>query len=917
MTRPSSEHTADLVTARDTVIGAYAKLLRSIESSMAEETKAVDERVAATKRLHQRTRALVGTRVAAQLSAQASQIQGLCAKSVSAGQNPLDVAEYLEIGQLTIDGRSLGLNEVPRLPWVIPFFGHSHVSLAGDRARTVLHAIVLGALRGTATGQIDVSVFDPLLRGWLAAFSPIQEVAGESLSVVATPEGLTTLRDRLVQQIQRVSQLIQGRPLTLVDYCREAGHPIERYQLFVLADYPRGVTKEMHQSLLTVARAGLAAGIVLVVVASEAPSATERQMIADFDVVSNVVSSGPLRWVTHRNTLVEVDERAAEVVSAEAAALAAQMAAASAPNVDFDQIVDAGSAWTHNSADGVTFTLGRLGPNLVDVTLGDERTQRHNVLVAGAVGQGKSNLLKVIIHSLAHRYSPDELSLYLLDFKDGVSFYPLAETPDSPEYLPHARVLGLEADQEFGLAALRELAAERNRRAKLFKPYGDNIARYRAQVGHAVMPRIVVVIDEFQRLFESSDDALTSKIAELLESTARLGRAYGIHLILASQTIAGVAALLTRENGLFAQFPIRIALKNSPSESMATLAPDNDAAAKLRYRGEAILNEDYGARSGNRQVTVASANDRTLAKIREGWWRQRLPHHRAPIVFDGARVMRLRDYTLALAALARRDGFAPVALLGQTIGVHDDRAAVVLSPEAGRNVALLGAGSDPHAAMADDDQSDANHAIGILHLAGVSLAVTGGNAPVRVLCLDLLDERTRLRSGQDNWYRLMNQLGCELVVKRAHDIVTCLESLAADVAAGTVDRPTFVIGFGLDRANLESADMFASSPADHFRTILRHGPARGVHVIGWWTNAATFSSHVGIGGDRYVDAMVFLRLDRSSVQGFLGPFVNWTVRDNRALWYDRTQLPEPVTIVPCAPTEDLDVDAMNALVGRP
>ena len=46
---------------------------------------------------------------------------------------------------------------------------------------------------------------------------------------------------------------------------------------------------------------------------------------------------------------------------------------------------------------------------------------RPPALVTGAVGQGKSNLIAVLVHSWCQRYSPSELELYLLDFKEGVT----------------------------------------------------------------------------------------------------------------------------------------------------------------------------------------------------------------------------------------------------------------------------------------------------------------------------------------------------------------------------------------------------------------------------------------------------------------------------------------------------------------
>lgn len=120
-------------------------------------------------------------------------------------------------------------------------------------------------------------------------------------------------------------------------------------------------------------------------------------------------------------------------------------------------------------------------------------------------------------------------------------------------------------------------------------------------------------------------------------------------------------------------------------------------------------------------------------------------------------------------------------------------------------------------------------------------------------------------------------------------------------------NPTYLLGFALDRAaGLETPDMFAHRPVEDLQTVLRDGPTSGVHTIGWWSNAATFKSHIGFGGEGFVESLVMLRLDQGAVQDFLGPFVTWSVRDNRGLVADRTQLTEPTTIVPFAPLSQRD-----------
>ncbi len=288
------------------------------------------------------------------------------------------------------------------------------------------------------------------------------------------------------------------------------------------------------------------------------------------------------------------------------------------PVVPFEELHDTKKIWDRSSAEGLTFSIGKHGINNVEITIGDEIGQRHNAVITGAVGQGKSNLISIIIHSLCLRYSPAELVLYLLDYKEGVTFKVFSNI-DQDEYLPHARALGLESDVSFGAAILEMLFHEYQRRMRVLKKNNlKSIRDYRKKYPDDEMPRIVVVIDEFQMMF-GDDINEGQKIAEKLEKFVRLFRAAGIHFILASQTLGGNMALSYKKDSIFAQIPIRIALKNSFMESQQTLSLNNSAVAFLRPR-EAIVNLDYGEISQNKKTVIAYADENVVAALRKKWW---------------------------------------------------------------------------------------------------------------------------------------------------------------------------------------------------------------------------------------------------------------------------------------------------------
>ncbi len=133
--------------------------------------------------------------------------------------------------------------------------------------------------------------------------------------------------------------------------------------------------------------------------------------------------------------------------------------------VPFSCIVPEEKAWwTADSRAGIDVPLGRAGAmKLQHLDLGGGTSQ--HVLISGKTGSGKSTLLHVLITNLALRYSPDEVELYLVDFKKGVEFKAYARSA-----LPHARVVAIESEREFGLSVLQRLDAELRTRGDLLPP---------------------------------------------------------------------------------------------------------------------------------------------------------------------------------------------------------------------------------------------------------------------------------------------------------------------------------------------------------------------------------------------------------------------------------------------------------------
>ncbi|MDP6448388.1 MAG: FtsK/SpoIIIE domain-containing protein, partial [Pirellulaceae bacterium] len=122
--------------------------------------------------------------------------------------------------------------------------------------------------------------------------------------------------------------------------------------------------------------------------------------------------------------------------------------------------------WTFDSRDNVEVALGRAGATKLQTMKLGKGTSQH-VLISGKTGSGKSTLLHALITNTAIHYNPEEVQFYLIDFKKGVEFKTYATLK-----LPHARVVAIESEREFGMSVLQRLDDELKVRGDLFRDHG-------------------------------------------------------------------------------------------------------------------------------------------------------------------------------------------------------------------------------------------------------------------------------------------------------------------------------------------------------------------------------------------------------------------------------------------------------------
>ena len=760
---------------------------------------------------------------------------------------------------------------------ILGFIGRSNIwvedSLVNRDSVRFTQFLMAKALEETAPGQLEMLVFDDALKGMAAPFQEVNSGGEKILRHINDTQELTETIHHLHEHIQAVLNVIQGRTESLLDFRRQLSPKVEGFKLVVLSTDYELLSDEIKDKLTVLLKAGSAAGVTFLIHSmtlgvNELVLGLSQQCQVDGSTVLDERSGVRGRFDPQSaDDLISVSRRVASAV-----------ASAQVEPVAFSEVQPLDAPWSQSSRDGISFAVGTYGMSTIEVTLGDELNQRHNALITGAVGQGKSNLISVVVHSLCQRYSPSEVEFYMLDFKEGVTLQAFAPDPSTGSFLPHARVLGLDADREYGVNVLRHLFAIYRQRMATFKAAGvQNIRQYRLADPEAVMPRIVVVIDEFQMLFGEDDDTAESAV-DLLVKGARLFRACGIHFILASQTISsGYLLGGTAGEGLFGQVPVRIALKNSLAESHATLGFKNDAASHLRSR-EAIVNLDYGELSSNRKTTIAYADDRILGELRTAWWQQARGTVTPPEVFEGERRLSLHDDARILPSL-----HAGQAMLGRRISVGAAPLTVDFTTDVGRNLALLGTGPG-HAVLL-------NTALSLLH----------STPAAELILLDLIGDwhlpaRDAVRAAFE---QQLTKIGGTYRVVDKHQADALVDELAEQVADRADDAsapPAYIIGFGLERWRASSDER-----EEVVQELFKAAPVSHIHFLLWWKKQTSFENCVGYNGSTYFDIKAAMQLDASSAVDFFDDaLLRWRGADNRMLVWDAAEMSRPQLVIPYA-----------------
>lgn len=285
-----------------------------------------------------------------------------------------------------------------------------------------------------------------------------------------------------------------------------------------------------------------------------------------------------------------------------------------AKGVDFSSIAPE-KMFTLFSRSGISLPVGKAADATIACLEFGRVGSSHHALITGGTGSGKSTLLHTIIISAALNYSPDELNLYLMDFKSGTEFKIYENFK-----IPHIKLLAVDAMQEFGESILLEINDEMERRARIFKAAGaSDLPGYISATGNK-LPRVLIIMDEFQILFSTKRNRkVAQSCANLTNAIVKLGRSYGIHLIMSTQSIAVIGEDSSLDISTIEQMRIRIGLKFDEKEAKRLFGNcADDALRKMRGAiGTAVYNKDYTEFENTVFKTAYCSNDKKKEYLSE------------------------------------------------------------------------------------------------------------------------------------------------------------------------------------------------------------------------------------------------------------------------------------------------------------
>jgi len=329
-------------------------------------------------------------------------------------------------------------------------------------------SVMIRLLLSTQPGKIEFTFIDPNeLGGSVSELLPIADIDPDLINryVFSSAEQISKKLSMLAEQIKTIQQLYLRTDFDSIEGYNDSAKIIaEPYRIIYINNFPERFNSESIRDLNSIATNGPKCGIYPIIIAKIPYEQIDIKQISDienkcilvdmtdtpihiddprFDLYSLLLDASPVFY--ENSVFKEAIKKVAEN------SLLNKKVEYTFSDMLIREGINKESWWSSETSKCIEAPMGPSGAKrILNLRLGLE--MGHSVLCVGRPGSGKSNLMSVIITSLSLKYSPEELQLYLIDLKSGVTFKKYEEN-----LLPHGRVIAVDSDREFALVVLEGL----------------------------------------------------------------------------------------------------------------------------------------------------------------------------------------------------------------------------------------------------------------------------------------------------------------------------------------------------------------------------------------------------------------------------------------------------------------------------
>lgn len=302
-----------------------------------------------------------------------------------------------------------------------------------EYVQSLIQPLLLKLFMSFPAGKLEATMIDPLELG--ASFPDIPKLAEgpNSARIIDTKiwskekdieTAIATLRQRLENMTQAYGDDHESRLKK------------EVIRALAITDFPVGFNDTALKDLHAIVRNSASLGVCVIICANDAELEKLKQkngnLVAEIaqSVVETKASGNKMmiigdnreRMFLRIDEMADVFERKGAILTQISSVIEHMQLKIEHFNSMYKEDIYDSNNWFTGNHDEIAIPIGIKGANtIVKMVLGrGGGSTEHHALIAGQTGAGKSTLLHTLIMSTLISYSPDEVQMYLLDFKEGV-----------------------------------------------------------------------------------------------------------------------------------------------------------------------------------------------------------------------------------------------------------------------------------------------------------------------------------------------------------------------------------------------------------------------------------------------------------------------------------------------------------------